>query len=290
MQNLVAKADVLIEALPYIQRFRGATVVIKFGGSAMEQRTCYDGILTDVVFMECVGINPVIVHGGGSAVTRRLKEAGIRSDFVGGLRVTTEEMIRLVDEVLTEQVNPGIVETLRQHGGRAVGIAGREVLRARRLRPLNPEGTERLDLGLVGEVENVDCRPIDAALADESVPVISPLGRQPDGQVLNINADNAAAEVAIAMRARKLVFLSDVPGVMKDPEDKESFLSTLRVGEVAELTQSGGVAGGMMPKVSAAVRALELGVQKVHIIDGRQPHSLLLEIFTNRGVGTEIVP
>jgi acetylglutamate kinase len=289
MEQSMAKAEVLIEALPYIQRFRDSIVVIKFGGSAMENREAYDGILTDVAFMECVGMKPVIVHGGGSAVSREMAAAGIKPQFIGGMRVTSQDAIDIVERVLANEVSPGIARTLQAKGADARVLRGSEVIHAHQYRPWNEDKTDRLDLGLVGEIDRVETQPILDTIHRNAVPVISPIGRGEDGRLFNINADVAAAEVAIALKARKLVFLSDVHGVRRNSDDPNSFLSTLNVGDVEALIREQAIVGGMMPKVNSGVRAMRSGVQKVHIIDGRISHSLLLEIFTNQGVGTEIV-
>lgn len=289
MERSMAKADVLIEALPYIQRFRNSIVVIKFGGSAMEEPRAYDGILTDVAFMECVGMRPVIVHGGGSAVSREMAKAGLKAQFIGGLRVTGQDTIDIVERVLSSEVSPGIVRTLQSKGSEAKAVPGPEVISAHQHHPWSEDGTERLDLGLVGEIEHVETGPILDVMAQGAIPVLSPLGSDKEGQRYNINADIAAAEVAIALKARKLVFLSDVHGVRGNTNDSDLFLSTLSVREVEGLIRERAIVGGMLPKVNSAVRAIRSGLKKVHIIDGRIPHSLLLEIFTNQGIGTEIV-
>ena len=289
MKKIIEKAGVLIEALPYIQRFRGTIVVVKFGGSAMEEKAQYDSILSDVTFMECVGMLPVIVHGGGKAISRRMSEAGLRAKFVKGLRVTDDETIRIVESVIREEINPGIVETLRQKGARAQGLNGDSVFRVIRRTEVDDKTGETLDWGYVGDIREVVVDPILACLRAETIPVITPLGRGPDGKVYNINADDAAAAVARALTARKVAFLSDVPGLLRDPADPTSVMSTLKVHEVEDLIAKGVIDGGMLPKIRSGVDALQHGVQKVHIIDGRLPHSLLLEVFTDEGVGTEIV-
>lgn len=289
MQHLVAKADVLIEAMPYIQAFRGETVVIKFGGSAMEEKACHDGILTDIAFLECVGLKPVVVHGGGKAITRRMQQAGLKATFVKGLRVTDADAVRLVEEVLNHEVNPEIVETLVARGARAAGLQGPSILRAEKKWGQTHGAEPAMDLGFVGRITEVETGPIRACLAADMIPVITPLGRDAAGQIYNINADDAAAAVAKALTARKLVFLSDVPGLLRDPRDPASILSTIDEAEVGRLIAAGIIDGGMLPKIQGALNALTAGVKKVHIVDGRLAHSLLLEIFTDKGIGTEIV-
>lgn len=289
MQTIIAKADVLIEAMPYIQAFRDETVVIKFGGSAMESREAYLSILTDVAFMESVGLCPVVVHGGGKAISRRMQKEGITPVFRNGLRVTDAATVKLVAEVLNHEVNVEIVETLISRGARAVGIQGPSIMRAHQYAPLDPESELPLDLGFVGQVYDVQTEPVQACSRAGMVPIITPLARGDDGHVYNINADDAAAALARSLPARKLVFVSDVPGILRDPSDPKSVISSLNRKEVEELIDSQVIAGGMLPKIQGALDALDAGVKKVHIIDGSLPHSLLLEIFTEKGIGTEIV-
>ena len=288
MNKLIEKADVLIEALPYIQRFRDEIIVVKFGGSAMEDKAHHDSILADVAFMECVGMLPVVVHGGGKAISRRMTERNLKAKFVKGLRVTDEATIEIVSDVIKTQVNPEIVATLQAKGARAERVDGEAVFAVERRTELDPQTGQQLDWGYVGEVRRVDTDPIRDCLRRETIPVITPLGRGPDGKTYNLNADDAAAACAKALKARKLAFLSDVPGLLRDRNDSESILSTLRVRDVEDMIKSGVIDGGMLPKIRSGVEALEAGVRKVHIIDGRLPHSLLLEIFTDKGVGTEI--
>jgi acetylglutamate kinase len=283
------RAAVLIEALPFLQKFRGSTFVIKYGGSAMESDDAVERLLRDVVFLEAVGINPVLVHGGGKAISARMREAGLTARFVHGLRVTDESSIRIVEEVLDREVNPRLVAAIGEFGGRAQGFSGRDVLQAEKLAPVEDGegGTE--DLGFVGRVTGVVTAELERVLHEERVPVVSPLGCGADGQTLNVNADEAAAAIAGALRAAKLIFLSDVPGIMRDREDPESLVPTVRAEQVATLIRQKVLEGGMIPKVLGAVAALEKGVGKTHMIDGRLAHALLLEIFTNEGVGTEIL-
>lgn len=283
------RAEALIEALPFIQKFRGQLFVIKYGGSAMEDENVVERFLRDVVFLEAVGINPVLIHGGGKAITQRMRDAGLKPKFVNGLRVTDEQSVQIVEDVLDNVINPGIVKMLQGFGGRAVGFHGKDVLVGKKL-PLQTEGkTTGIDLGFVGEVIDVRCEAIEKAVAAETVPVISPLARDASGHVLNINADIAAGTIAGHLRAAKFIYLSDVPGIMRDPTDKESLIPSVTREEIEQLREDEIITGGMIPKVESALHALTQGVEKVHFIDGRTPHSLLLEIFTNTGVGTEIV-
>jgi acetylglutamate kinase len=290
MEQLIEKAAVLIEALPYIQEFRNSVVVVKFGGSAMEDPACTRGVLRDIVFMECAGMKPVIVHGGGKAISAKLKEAGIPTQFINGLRYTCNDTIKVVDDVLHNQVNASLVRMMGELNGKACTVSGKNVLRAERVTTTDPDTGEELDLGNVGRVVNVDSEQLRWVLARGEVPVITPLGSGMDGRVYNINADMAACEIAAQLKADKLVFLSDVPGVLRDPADAESLLSTIRSDQVEALITQKVIQGGMIPKVRSAVDALHAGTGKVHMIDGRLQHSLLLEIFTHRGIGTQIVP
>lgn len=289
MQKIIQKARVLIEALPYIQQFRDAVVVVKFGGSTMEEKGQSSSILTDVAFMECVGMRPVIVHGGGKAISKRMKEQGLQARFVRGLRVTDQATIDIVRDVIGHEVNPEIVAALRQHGARAVGIPGETVFSVAKRTETDPKTGETLDWGFVGDVREVATAPLLECIRRETIPVVTPLGRGPDGLLYNLNADDAAAAVAKALKARKLAYVSDVPGLLRNPADESSIISTLRVREVEGLIRGGVIDGGMLPKIRSGVEALQEGVRKVHLVDGRLPHSLLLEIFTDEGVGTEII-
>jgi len=283
------RAESLIEALPFIQRFRGQLFVIKYGGAAMEDDHVVERFLKDVVFLEAVGINPVIIHGGGKAITSRMREIGQKARFVNGLRVTDDQAIHIVEDVLDNQINPDIAKTINNFGGRAVGVHGKTVLVGKKLPP-QTEGKETVDLGFVGEVIDVKLKPILDAVAEETVPVISPLARDAEGCVLNINADIAAGTLAGKLKAEKFIYLSDVPGIMRDPTMRDSLIPTVSRAEIEHLREDEIITGGMIPKVESALHALALGVKKVHFIDGRTPHSLLLEIFTNSGIGTEIIP
>ena len=281
---LIDKASVLIEALPYMQAFRDAVVLVKFGGSAMEDPVRTEGVLRDIVFMECAGMRPVIVHGGGKAISARLQEKKISTRFVNGLRYTCEDTISVVDDVLHNEVNPPLTAAIKRFGGRAQSVSGKTVLRGRRTR-----ADDGSDIGAVGEVVDVDLQPILDVLKTNSVPVITPVGIDADGNPLNINADIAACKIAGALRARKLVFLSDVPGLLADPNDESSLISTLAQHNVERLIEENIITGGMVPKLRSAVEALVAGTSKVHLVDGRVQHSLLLEIFTDSGIGTQIV-
>jgi acetylglutamate kinase len=289
MKQMIEKASVLIEALPYIQKFRGDTVVVKFGGSIMESEIGYRNILKDVAFMECVGLQPVIVHGGGKAVSKKMREAHIQPNFVQGLRVTDEKTITVVESVLNNEVNPHLVDIIKNYGGKAHGIHGEDIIKVKKHSGFDPQTGEELDWGFVGKVISVDIEPVKAFLKADIIPVITPLGRGEDGHLYNVNADDVANAIACAIQARKLVFLSDVPGLLRDVNDPASLISTLSLEEVEDLIARGIISGGMLPKIGGAVDALKAGVSKTHIIDSALPHSLLLELFTDKGVGTEIV-
>ena len=290
MQNLIAKANTLLEALPYIQKFNSETFVIKYGGSFMDSPDAEvrNGVARDIVFLEAVEINPVVVHGGGKAITRAMEKAGLRANFVQGQRVTDEAAVKLVDKVLSREINPEIVETLNSLGGAAKGFAGPDIFKCRKLQIKGPDG-KALDLGFVGEVVEVNTAPLRECIEKGITPVISPTARGEDGKLYNCNADVAAAQAAIALKAKRLVFMSDVPGLLENPKKPDSVISQLKVGRVAGLKKAGVIDKGMIPKVDSAVAALESGVEKVSFVDGRVPHSVLLEIFTDEGVGTEVV-
>ncbi|TAN37587.1 MAG: acetylglutamate kinase [Verrucomicrobia bacterium] len=290
MKKVIQKAEVLVEALPYIQKFRGETVVVKFGGSAMEEKASVESVLQDIAFMECVGLRPVVVHGGGKAINARMKEAGLKPNFVHGLRVTDEASMRIVEQVLNQEVNPDLVTSLEGFGCKARGIHGEDILQVKKHSRKDSATGEALDWGYVGEVTGLDAEPIKAYLQADITPVITPLGRGPERHIYNINADEAAAAIAERLQARKLVFLSDVPGLLSKLDDPTSLISTLQMSEVEDLIARGVISGGMLPKISGALKAIKAGVRKTHIIDAALPHSLLLELFTDKGVGTEIVP
>jgi acetylglutamate kinase len=285
----VHRAEALIEALPYIQKFRAQTFVIKYGGSAMEDEHVIERLLRDIVFLEAVGINPILVHGGGKAITDRMREAGLRAKFVNGLRVTDAKAIKIVEEVLDTVINPRLVARIGEFSGNAVGISGRRVFIAKRLPPQSDAQNVAVDLGFTGEVVGLKIDKVREALEAEKVPVISPISQGEDGAPLNVNADIAAGAIAGALKAMKLIYLSDVPGIMRMPGEKDSMIPSVNREMIETLIEDEVIEGGMVPKVKSALAAIEKGVGKVHLIDGRVPHSLLIEIFTNAGIGTEIV-
>ncbi len=289
MKEAIQKANVLIEALPHIQRFRNETVIVKFGGAAMDKPEVVRNILEDIAFMSCVGLRPVIVHGGGKAINTRMKEKGLQANFLKGLRITDAATMEIVEQVLNREVNPELVSILNDFGGKARGIHGEDIISVRKHTAEDPETGETLDWDLVGEITQVDVLPVKAYLESDITPIITPLGADTSRQLYNINADAAAAGLAEKLHARKLVFLSDVPGLLSDPQDLNSLMSTLHLSEVEDLITRGIIGGGMLPKISGALKALKAGIRKTHIIDAELPHSLLLELFTDKGVGTEII-
>jgi len=294
MEEAIRKAAALIEAMPYIRAFQGKVVVIKFGGAAMEDATTLDCVLDDVVFLELVGIRPVLVHGGGPEITREMKARKIEPKFVRGHRATDAATLEIVREVLANRINAGICRRLEGLGGRPVPFAdpAQGALRARRrlAKIQQPDGrVEEVDLGFVGDMEGIDEAVFRRALESRRVPVVASLARGQDGETLNVNADMAAAAVAAGLQAEKAVFLTDTHGILTDPNDARSFADTLTEARINDLVRRGVIDGGMLPKVEACLTALRAGVRKTHIIDGRIRHSLLLEIFTDKGVGTQII-
>ena len=292
MQDLISKAATLLEALPYIQRFSGATFVVKYGGSFMDSpdASVRNGVARDIVFLESVEINPIVVHGGGKAITRAMEKAGLAANFIQGQRVTDEATVAVVDQVLSREINPEVVATINSLGGKARGFAGTDIFTCRKLWLDDKDKPgSKLDIGYVGEVVAVNIAPLLECIEQGITPIISPTARGEDGKIYNCNADVAAAQVAIALKARRLVFMSDVPGLMRDPKNPATLITHLQISEVPALKQAGIVDKGMIPKVDSAVMAIKSGVEKVSFVDGRSPHSVLLEIFTDAGVGTEVV-
>ncbi|MBI3999721.1 MAG: acetylglutamate kinase [Candidatus Omnitrophica bacterium] len=283
IEQLVEKADILIEALPYIKRFRGKEILIKYGGAAMLDPEVRENILHDLVFMNYVGIRPILIHGGGPAITENLKKAGVQSQFVNGLRVTDKATMKVVQETLSE-INRKMVQDLNRFGAQAAGLSGHgaKILNVKKHQTHG-------DVGYVGDVVSVHIRPIRELTESNIVPVIYPLGIDSKGEPYNVNADEAAAKIAAAMEVQKIMVLTNVRGILKAQNNPESLIPSLHVDGVEALIRDQVITGGMIPKVNCCVTALKGNVQKAHIIDGRIKHSLLLEIFTDRGIGTEIV-
>jgi acetylglutamate kinase len=287
--EVTAKAKVLLEALPYIQDFRGSTFVVKYGGSFMDDpdEAIRTRVAYDIAFFAACGINVVVVHGGGKAITRAMETSGLKANFVNGLRVTDEATINVVKKTLDEIVNKEVCNAIASAKGKPKGLPGDTVLVCEKL-TADDDGNV-IDLGFVGDVTEVKVKLIKKEIGEGFIPVISPVAEGYDGKPYNVNADLVAGRVASALRARRLVYMSDVPGLLSSPPDPESLISTLKTSQVEDLKKKGVIDKGMRPKVQSAIRALEEGVQRVHFIDGRLPHSLLLEIFTDKGIGTEIV-
>ena len=287
------RAKVLIEALPYIRRFNHATIVVKYGGHAMVDERLKKNFALDMILMKYVGINPVVVHGGGPQIGSYLKRLSIQSEFVDGMRVTDKQTMDVVEMVLVGKVNKEIVTLINQNGGQSVGLSGKDgkLITAKKMKYLKKRGNDQppeiIDIGMVGEVTSVNNEILASLLDGQFIPVIAPVGAGKKGETYNINADHVAGHVAGSLKARKLILLTDTEGVL-DKDGK--LLSTIRIGEVEKLIDNGTIRGGMIPKVNCCVDALKKGVKKAHIIDGRKDHAMLLEIFTKIGVGTEIVP
>jgi acetylglutamate kinase len=292
MNNHIQQANILIEALPYIRKFSGKTIVVKYGGHAMTDETLRHSFARDIVLLRYVGMHPIIVHGGGPQIGETMQRMGLEAHFVEGLRVTDAETMDVVEMVLGGKLNKEIVATLNLHGGQAVGLSGKDanLITATKkylYRQAPQEGSpEKIDIGQVGEITAINNTIIQVLETNGFIPVISPTGVGEHGESYNINADTAAGDIAAALKAEKLLFLTDVAGIL---DQDRKLLSTLNPDTIASLKRDGIIDGGMLPKVDACLKALEQGVVKTHIIDGRVPHAVLLELFTNRGVGTEIV-
>lgn len=294
VQDAIEKADVLIEAMGWIREFRDKITVIKLGGSVMEDPAALDHLLLDIVFMETVGMRPIVVHGGGAAISRGMAEASLEPRFIQGRRYTDEATLRIVERVLAHEINESIAERIETFGGRAMplnftGETNNNVLFGERLTLQDKGGGAAIDLGYVGQVTRVDRETLDNLCYAGQVPVIPSMCETDSGERLNVNADTAATAVAQSVGAEKLVFLSDVNGVRRDKNDPESLIHSLTAAEARKLIADGNIEAGMIPKVEGCLETLSKGVRKIHIIDGRLRHSLLLEIYTNRGVGTELI-
>ncbi len=284
MQQYLDKAEVLIEALPYIQKFNRKIIVVKYGGSAMVDEELQKKVIKDVTLLKLTGFKPIIVHGGGKEISRWVNKVGMEPRFVNGLRVTDEETMEVAEMVLNK-VNKNLVRMVEELGVRAIGISGKDggLLRVEK------KYSDGEDIGFVGDIKEVDATILNDLLEKDFLPIICPIGIDDNYQTYNINADDAAYAIATAMNAEKLAFLSDIDGVYKNYEDKDSLVSRLKVQEAKALLETGGIQGGMLPKLQNCIHAIENGVSRVHILDGRIPHCLLLEIFTNNGIGTAIV-
>ncbi|MBR3623553.1 MAG: acetylglutamate kinase [Selenomonadaceae bacterium] len=292
MYSAEEQAEILVDALPFIREFYGKTIVVKYGGNAMINDDLKEKVMKDIALMKYVGIKPVIVHGGGPEITGFLKKVGKESSFVSGLRVTDEETVEIAEMVLDGKINSEIVNRLNRSGVRAVGLSGKDagLIRAKKKLATVYEGDEkkRVDIGYVGQIISVDSSVLEDLMEKDYIPVIAPIGVDESGVSYNINADDVASELAGALKAEKLLLLTDIEGVYKDYNDKSSFMSSISATEAMEYIKDGVISGGMIPKVKACLRAIETGAKKTHIIDGRLPHSIILEIFTSKGVGTQV--
>ena len=282
--HFINKANILIEALPYIQRLWGKTIVIKYGGNAMKNEDLTHKILEDVTLLKYVGINPILVHGGGPEINAMLKRVGVESSFHNGLRITDAATMEVVQMVLAGKLNKNIVSDIGRLGGKAIGLCGKdaELIKVKKKPPL----ADGVDLGFVGDIVSINTKLLNALCQDEYIPVISSVGTDENGDSYNINADTAAAAIATALKAEKLIFLTDIDGVRADPEDPASLFPILTVEHAKALIEDGTISGGMIPKVTACTEAVENGVRRVHILNGTIPHPIILEIFTDRGIGT----
>ena len=281
MNKYYKKAEVLIEALPYIQKYNRRVIVVKYGGSAMSDEELKKNVIKDVTLLKLVGFKPIVVHGGGKDISAWIERSGKEARFVNGLRVTDAETMEIAEMVLGK-VNKSLVSMVQELGVKAVGISGKDggLLRVEK------KYADGEDIGYVGNIKSVDTKILENLLDNDFLPIVSPIGLDDKFETYNINADDAACAIAKAMHADKLAFLTDIEGVYKDPEDKSTFISRLSVSEAAELIKSGYIGGGMLPKLNNCTDAIENGVHRVHILDGRKPHTLLLEIFTKKGIGT----
>ena len=285
MDKLIGKANILIEALPYIQRLNGKTIVIKYGGNAMINPELIRTIMQDITLLKYIGVNPVVVHGGGPEINKMLNLLNIESKFHNGLRVTDENTIDIVQMVLSGKINKDIVSQLNVLGGKAIGLCGKDANLIEVEKKMPVDG---VNLGFVGEIKNINCKVLEILAKDEYIPVIAPIGVGPDGTSYNINADIVAGEIAAALKAEKLIFLTDIDGIRRNPSDPNTLISTISISEVYELIDQGIIHSGMIPKVQGCIKAIEMGVNRTHILNGTIPHPILLEIFTDVGIGTMV--
>ena len=285
MEKLLARSNVLVEALPYIQKLNGKTIVIKYGGNAMTKPQQIQSIMQDITLLKYVGMNPIVVHGGGPEINKLLKIMQVESRFHNGLRITDEATMEVVQMVLTGKINKDIVSKLNALGGKAIGLCGMDggLIQAEKMEPVNG-----VDLGLVGKITHINSKMLELLSADEYIPIVAPIGTGPDGTAYNINADTAAGEIAAAMKAEKLIFLTDIDGICREPDNPSTLISSISIKEVHDLMKSGIISGGMIPKVEGCIKGIQMGVNRTHILNGTIPHPILLEIFTDVGIGTMV--
>ncbi|MEX1377018.1 MAG: acetylglutamate kinase [Eubacteriales bacterium] len=285
MKDLYEKASILMEALPYIQRLSGKHVVIKYGGNAMKDPKIIKTIMQDVTLLKYVGVNPIVIHGGGPDITNMLARLSIESSFHNGVRITSAETMEVVEMVLAGKVNKNVVAMINSMGAKAIGLCGKDAGLIKAKKKISPDG---VDLGFVGDVVNINTKLLLELTSDEYIPVIAPIGFGDDGNSYNINADIVAGEIAAAVKAEKLMFLTDVDGVRMDPEDEDTLISIIEVDHIYRLIEQKIIKGGMIPKVMGCIKGIEQGVSKTHIVNGTLPHSIILEIFTDKGIGTMV--
>ncbi len=285
MEKLLNRANILIEALPYIQKLNGKTIVIKYGGNAMTNPQQIQSIMQDITLLKYVGMNPIVVHGGGPEINKLLNIMQVESKFHKGLRITDEATMEVVQMVLTGKINKDIVSRINALGGKAIGLCGIDggLIQAKKLEPV-----DGVDLGLVGDITHINSKMLEILAEDEYIPIVAPIGTGVDGTAYNINADTAAGEIAAAMKAEKLIFLTDIDGIRREPTNPESLISSISVDEIYDLMNKDIISGGMIPKVQACIRGIQMGVNRTHILNGTLPHPILLEIFTDVGIGTMV--
>lgn len=285
MNGLIQKANTLVEALPYIQKLSSKTIVVKYGGNAMVDEEITRTIMQDIVLLKYVGVNPIVVHGGGPEINKMLSRLSIESKFHNGLRITDKESVDVVEMVLTGKINNDIVSKLNMLGGKAVGLCGKD---AKLIEVEKKAPVDEIDLGYVGEIKNIDTRVLNLLTQDEYIPVVAPIGIGPDGHSYNINADTVAGEIAASLKAEKLIFLTDIDGIYIEPDNPDSLVSVIMIDEVYRLIDKKVISGGMIPKVMGCIKGIEEGVSRTHILNGTLPHPILLEIFTDTGIGTMV--
>ncbi|HEY8443404.1 MAG TPA: acetylglutamate kinase [Clostridia bacterium] len=284
--KLIEKANILCEALPYIKALSGKTVVIKYGGNAMQDETIINTIMEDIAMLKIVGVNPILVHGGGPEINAYLKKLNIQSKFHNGLRITDSETMEVVQMVMSGKINKEITSKINQLGVKAIGLSGKDASLIEVKKYISPDG---VDLGHVGEIVNINTSLLEKLCNDEFIPVIAGIGTDKQGRSYNINADTVAAEIAARINAEKLIYLTDIDGIREDADDPSTLISVITVSKIKEMIESGKINGGMIPKVMSCIKGIEQGVSKVHIINGTTPHPILLEIFTDKGIGTMVI-